>query len=299
MGGGYSFFCSLLVGHDLGIGTWHLTMARRLVSYSDLVDEADASSDAHGVVGGSKRKRGQAVGGLKHWDDPSSSLDGAKDDGADGVDAIQEGLDEGTGEGYVWKYDEWGRLAGDTTTPVEQDYDFDVPFSIPSPPLAYSDFKVQEEMEEITHRPPVEVGGGGRTLLHSEIWSASAIVDAFKAAHHQYLAHHIPTNTNAAPASALWTQAPHHKSLLAQQVKADTLQILAQNKPSSKSNQSSTTSHQSTATHVPAADMDGNTAWKKAVKTVQATPNSIGSSEWNAGYSAGYNDALNHLPPQI
>lgn len=219
----------------------------------------------------------------------------------------EEGLNDGEeGEGgYVWKYDEFGRLAGDTTTPIEEEFDFDVPFSIPSPPLPYSDHKVQEEVDvERTHRPPVEVGGGGRTLLHSEIWSSAAIVDAFKAAHHQYLAHHIPTpntntNTEKVPVSPLWTEAPHHKSLLAQQVKADTLQILAQNKPSAKSNQPSRTSLLSTATHVPAAEIDGNAAWKKAVKTVQSTPNTIGSTEWNAGYKAGYNDALNHIPPQI
>ena len=150
------------------------------------------------------------------------------------------------------------------------------------------------------HRPPVAVGGGGRVLSHGEIYSPLTLVQAYNAALGQYCSMHDlpPPILTQKDHSALWFDAPHHSSLLAHQVKADTHQILQQQtqqqpnpsshaihpNPTRRSNPNqNTTNSTETATRakpvvnvVPHAHLVGNSAWSKAVKTVQTTPNSIG-----------------------
>ncbi|KAJ1020859.1 hypothetical protein NDA18_005708 [Ustilago nuda] len=165
-------------------------------------------------------------------------------------------------------------------------------------------------------RPPIEVGGGGRPLSHTEIWSDSTLTSAFNAALHQYCHLHNLHWSGEEAKSALWTDAPLHNSLLATQVREDTEQILAQRKQIStkpdavqggkkkgkneaeEQKMQSVRRRKEIVTIVPSAHLEGNTAWKKAVKTVQTTPNSVGVKEgeerekelngwWIAGYYAG------------
>ncbi|TKY88167.1 hypothetical protein EX895_002877 [Sporisorium graminicola] len=159
------------------------------------------------------------------------------------------------------------------------------------------------------HRPPAEVGGGGRILTHTEIWGPSSIVHTFNAALAQYCCMHnlpAPSRSTNAPCepeqAALWHDAPAHDSLLAQQVRLDAQQILTLRKTQSsasadggsatmRSNSGSAKPGQQTqqtqqaqqaqrgkpiVTVVPHAHLQGNSAWKKAVKTVQTTRNQIG-----------------------
>lgn len=183
-------------------------------------------------------------------------------------------------------------------------------------------------------RPPIEVGGGGRSLSHSEIWSDTVITSAFNSALYQYCELHELPWSGEKVESALWKDAPLHHSLLAGQIRVDTLQILAQQKSQSNSLDKNARLGRETngkatnqgsdkkaangerrgkpiVTLVPSAHLEGNTAWKKAVKTVQTTPNSIGlpneaeqkkekeegnvgeegqnmlNAYWTAGYYAG------------
>ncbi|SPO30105.1 uncharacterized protein UTRI_05944 [Ustilago trichophora] len=170
-------------------------------------------------------------------------------------------------------------------------------------------------LAEPHHRPPPEVGGGGRILHHTEIWGDFALIQSYSAALDQYVSMHSSTPhslTSASPTvkdekvkSALWYDAPRYNSLLAEQVKADTLQILALQRQSQSAHPHSsqansflliqdnakTTGMQPKGKNkdnmanrrgkpviniVPHGHLDGNSAWKKAVKMVESTPNSIG-----------------------
>ncbi|SPO31247.1 uncharacterized protein UTRI_05944_B [Ustilago trichophora] len=163
------------------------------------------------------------------------------------------------------------------------------------------------------YRPPPEVGGGGRILDHAEIWGDLGLVEAYSAALDQYVSMHSSCTPTSATnrtgqddqvKSALWYDAPRHDSLLAEQVKADTMQILAlqrhrnPNHPPQASplgEDDTGTASSSTPnveqdmgqgkrktkgkpilTIVPHAHLKGNSAWKNALKVVQSTPNSIG-----------------------
>lgn len=153
------------------------------------------------------------------------------------------------------------------------------------------------------HRPPHAVGGGGRILTHAEIWSPTSLINAFNAALSQYCHLHNLPSLSPAVESALWTEAPAHESLLATQVREDGRQILAQRRTQPSKTQighdgivevasegcgknrkkkgkgeppQQQQQKRKVVTVVPHAEVEGNSAWKKAVKTVQATPNQIG-----------------------
>ncbi|SNX86664.1 uncharacterized protein MEPE_05373 [Melanopsichium pennsylvanicum] len=141
---------------------------------------------------------------------------------------------------------------------LEEDDEEVLPFAIPD----VNEFHRIHDTEHLTstlshltatesssahHRPPIEVGGGGRVLTHQEVWSDKVIIDAFRAAMNQYdTMHGLTTQPKGADdgnqdtvtgkmyESALWNDAPGWDSLLAQQVKADTEQILAQNQTANK-----------------------------------------------------------------
>lgn len=215
------------------------------------------------------------------------------------------------------------------------------------------------------NRPPVEVGGGGRTLTHSEIWGPTAITDAWTAAMHEFNYMNDLTTPSTHPdaatdepskqratlqddfthASALWHDAPGANSLLAKQIQLDTQQIL-QLKAQQKQKQKMTPPAAEVAppvqppavaapskpptapeplkephggasgqTRVPSGKLPGNHAWKRAVKTVRNTPNSIGvptvdknetgnvdekllHEYWYAGYYAGLAQSQSQAIPQ-
>ncbi|CDU22494.1 uncharacterized protein SPSC_01124 [Sporisorium scitamineum] len=242
---------------------------------------------------------------------------------------VQDEGGEGVDEPYTdWKYDEWGEpydtsngnLDGEgqdeyynyddeeepydsATIPSDlednEDEEASLPFAIPdvteyhrSLDLPLPTTTTSLTSSTSTHRPPREVGGGGRTLLHSEIWGPSTIIDTYNSALHQYCSMHNitppPRSLTNTSAVALWTDAPAHDSLLAQQVRLDVQQVLAQRKGHTSviaaaqgvglnsGGKNGQQRGKPVVTIVPHAGVEGNSAWKKAVKTVQSTPNSIG-----------------------
>ena len=233
------------------------------------------------------------------WGEPYTSRTGLLDDDSasfdDGVEVSTE-YDAEHGDYDDYDYDE-----------AEDDTDAMLPFAIPDAAefdRAWNEHCTANSLPdpgsqaEQMHRPPVEVGGGGRTLTHAEVWGDLALVHAHTAALQQYAAMHHLTPLPRKATSALWNDAPRYDSLLAQQVRADTQQILAaqRNPPISTAtvaghsavvNDGEKTIAKGTkgakgqqtrkvVTEVPHAHLSGNAAWQKAVKLVQNTPNHIG-----------------------
>lgn len=261
------------------------------------------------------------------------------DDEADATASIGESEEQPYSE---WKYDEWGEpfshsyggsyfdkddnsqdddehyYEDEEASYSNSDSDELFPFAIPD----VADFHRSHDTPSNPphsslshpHRPPIEVGGGGRTLTHAEIWSSNTIIHAFGAAMEQYLSMHSPSPLPKTAQSALWEDAPRFDSLLATQIREDTIQILAQRHSSSLSSSShiigsSTGTNGAAAatgigaaggaagaagggatggaqgrgkpvvTVVPHGHLEGNSAWKKAVKTVEKNPNRIGTIE--------------------
>ncbi|KAJ9475544.1 hypothetical protein PHBOTO_005619 [Pseudozyma hubeiensis] len=271
--------------------------------YRDDVEGEDVGDEERGSVG----------------EDVDSKDEGMGDEGDDG---------EGTGSGdevYTgWKYDEWGKpydgtqtYPGESDNDDEHDFDYDqgydsdpsssdddnatLPFAIPdvdefhrlhdpipSPPTSST-------TASTPHRPPHAVGGGGRTLTHLELYSPLSLVQTFNSALSQYCTLHAlprPRFTGSSE-SALWTDAPKHDSLLAQQVREDAQQVLAQRRSNGGAEpgrgsssggggvgrslqQQAKARGKPVVTVVPTVGMEGNAAWKKAIKTVETTPNRVG-----------------------
>uniref|UniRef100_V5GQU4 Uncharacterized protein n=2 Tax=Kalmanozyma brasiliensis (strain GHG001) TaxID=1365824 RepID=V5GQU4_KALBG len=245
-----------------------------------------------------------------------------------------------------WKYDEWGEpydstyqenefeahpddYYEDEEDPARTDSDSSeddtlLPFAIPDVAAYHASLAPTSSTATLSttpHRPPSAVGGGGRTLTHTEIWSSTSIVGAFNAALAQYCSmHSLPVGAKGA-SSALWDDAPGFDSLLAQQVREDTAQILAQRRTHPANTASDVVALEASVkgvigeengtggggegtsmkkkqkgpppnppkhvvTHVPHGEMDGNRAWKRAVKTVQTTPNQVGTIAYATQHDA-------------
>ncbi|SJX65571.1 uncharacterized protein SRS1_16198 [Sporisorium reilianum f. sp. reilianum] len=293
--------------------------------------EAGPSTNGGGAAK-RKRKAGAQMGsgkvgrkGMVHWDDPSYGAAAREEEGVDGQDDEDGGGNDGVDEAYTdWKYDEWGEPYGSThghfdpegahddyevddTTAHDAHYDNDdqddddapLPFAIPDiaefhrtlqPPLP----SPHSTTPMPTHRPPHAVGGGGRTLTHTELFGPTSITTTFNAALTQYHRMHAlapPLLTTEPAHAALWHDAPAHDSLLAQQVKMDAEQVVSLRSAARAIGHATGTSGTSgmvgigkqgkkggrtAVTVVPHAHVEGNAAWRKALKTVASTPNRIG-----------------------
>ncbi|GAC97707.1 hypothetical protein PHSY_005294 [Pseudozyma hubeiensis SY62] len=272
-----------------------------------------------------------------------------RDDGVRGESDDVEGVGGGDGVYTGWKYDEWGEPYDGTQTLPEEAYDDDDEFdyddeydsdhssssNTPALPFVIPDVSEYHRQHDphpsplassttpssTPHRPPHAVGGGGRTLTHLELYSPLSLVQTFNSALSQYCTLHalpLPRFTGSSE-SALWNDAPKHDSLLAQQVREDTQQVLAQRGTAvgvtgsgvssggggggGKSQQQQAKARgKPIVTAVSAADMEGNAAWKKAIKTVETTPNRVGWI-WPAVQPTGTNDqtskhSVHAAPPQ-
>ncbi|PWY99322.1 hypothetical protein BCV70DRAFT_200896 [Testicularia cyperi] len=162
-------------------------MSRRIVSYSDLVDGVPLNPAEVGPSSG------------------GSSRHPRLDYGVGGEDLNYNGVEDE--EYYEGEYDEDYGGEYDEEEEDEDDGDDSVGFMIPDvdefhrrwdakqavlptrdqPDTADPQQEVVSTPNWKSHRPPSEVGGGGRMLTHQEIWGPDAITGAWKAAMQQYI----------------------------------------------------------------------------------------------------------------